>query len=251
MTAIGAAPRPRWRRAPPRRRRERGGRGADRRRRRFPAQRRLVVRAERSRPLHGRRAALQPVDRRQPGPASAYGAALCRLFGFSFTVLRFSTVVLATGGVIGFLLLLRACRRARRRVRARRRGVRGEPALRQPRVHLHDRRAVHGLRAMGGIRVRRGIPQATQRCARARGRRRRRGAADPAARHLSRGGRRLHGATRRPSAASARACAPRSPRPPSPSSPSSCSTSGSRATACRAAMRTRSARSGRRRSGRS
>ncbi|MBI3767341.1 MAG: glycosyltransferase family 39 protein [Deltaproteobacteria bacterium] len=36
-----------------------------------------------------------------------YGAALCRLFGFSFVVLRVATVVLATTGVIGFHLLLR------------------------------------------------------------------------------------------------------------------------------------------------
>lgn len=38
---------------------------------------------------------------------AGYGAALCRLFGFSFEVLRASTVALATSGVIAFLLLLR------------------------------------------------------------------------------------------------------------------------------------------------
>ncbi len=37
---------------------------------------------------------------------SWYGAALCRLFGFSFDVLRLSTLVLATSGVLGFFLLL-------------------------------------------------------------------------------------------------------------------------------------------------
>lgn len=36
-----------------------------------------------------------------------YGAALCALAGFSFTWLRASTVVLATGGAVGFHLLLR------------------------------------------------------------------------------------------------------------------------------------------------
>jgi len=36
-----------------------------------------------------------------------YGAALCRLFGFSFTVLRISTLVLAATGVVGLVLLLR------------------------------------------------------------------------------------------------------------------------------------------------
>jgi hypothetical protein len=35
-----------------------------------------------------------------------YGAALCRLFGFSFEVLRLSTLVLAATGAIGFFLLL-------------------------------------------------------------------------------------------------------------------------------------------------
>ena len=35
-----------------------------------------------------------------------YGAALCRLFGFSFEILRLSTLVLATAGAIGFYLLL-------------------------------------------------------------------------------------------------------------------------------------------------
>jgi hypothetical protein len=39
-----------------------------------------------------------------------YGAALCRVFGFSFVVLRIATVVLATTGVIGFHLLLRRLR---------------------------------------------------------------------------------------------------------------------------------------------
>ena len=38
---------------------------------------------------------------------AGYGAALCALFGFSFEVLRLSTLVLATSGVIAFLLLLR------------------------------------------------------------------------------------------------------------------------------------------------
>jgi hypothetical protein len=38
---------------------------------------------------------------------AGYGAVLCALFGFSFEVLRASTVVLATSGVIAFLLLLR------------------------------------------------------------------------------------------------------------------------------------------------
>ncbi len=37
---------------------------------------------------------------------SWYGAALCRLFGFSFDVLRASTLVLATSGAIAFFLLL-------------------------------------------------------------------------------------------------------------------------------------------------
>lgn len=46
---------------------------------------------------------------------AAYGAALCSLFGFSFTVLRVSTVVLATLGVVGFHQLLREL------------GVRGRP----------------------------------------------------------------------------------------------------------------------------
>jgi 4-amino-4-deoxy-L-arabinose transferase-like glycosyltransferase len=35
-----------------------------------------------------------------------YGAALCWLFGFSFDVLRLSTVLLATAGAVGFFLLL-------------------------------------------------------------------------------------------------------------------------------------------------
>jgi len=38
---------------------------------------------------------------------AAYGAALCRMFGFSFTVLRASTVVLAVVGVVAFFSLLR------------------------------------------------------------------------------------------------------------------------------------------------
>ncbi len=38
---------------------------------------------------------------------AGYGAALCRLFGFSFTVLRVSTVLLATSGAGAFVLLLR------------------------------------------------------------------------------------------------------------------------------------------------
>jgi len=38
---------------------------------------------------------------------AAYGAVLCHVFGFSFTVLRASTVVLGVTGVIGFWLLLR------------------------------------------------------------------------------------------------------------------------------------------------
>lgn len=37
---------------------------------------------------------------------SWYGAALCRLFGFSFEVLRLSTLALAISGAIGFFLLL-------------------------------------------------------------------------------------------------------------------------------------------------
>ncbi len=37
-----------------------------------------------------------------------YGAALCKLFGLSYTMLRISTLVLAAGGVVGFFLLLRA-----------------------------------------------------------------------------------------------------------------------------------------------
>jgi len=44
-----------------------------------------------------------------------YGAGLCQLFGFSFEVLRLSTLALATTGVIGFYLLLSAV------------GVRGAP----------------------------------------------------------------------------------------------------------------------------
>ncbi len=38
---------------------------------------------------------------------AGYGAALCKLFGFSFTILRLSTLVLAVAGVMGFALLLR------------------------------------------------------------------------------------------------------------------------------------------------
>ena len=38
---------------------------------------------------------------------AGYGAVLCRLFGFSFGVLRASTVVLAVAGAVGFFLLLR------------------------------------------------------------------------------------------------------------------------------------------------
>ena len=40
---------------------------------------------------------------------SAYGAALCAVFGFSFTTLRLSTIVLAGSGVVAFFLLLRRC----------------------------------------------------------------------------------------------------------------------------------------------
>ena len=35
-----------------------------------------------------------------------YGAALCRVFGFSFEILRLSTVLFAVGGAIGFFLML-------------------------------------------------------------------------------------------------------------------------------------------------
>ncbi len=41
---------------------------------------------------------------------AGYGALLCKLFGFSFTVLRTSTILLSAAGAIGFVLLLRECR---------------------------------------------------------------------------------------------------------------------------------------------
>ena len=40
---------------------------------------------------------------------AGYGALLCKLFGFSFTVLRASTIVLAAAGALGCVLVLREC----------------------------------------------------------------------------------------------------------------------------------------------
>jgi hypothetical protein len=48
------------------------------------------------------------------------GAALCRLFGFSFTVLRAATVVAAVAGAVGFYMLARCSHWRRRRSRSTR-----------------------------------------------------------------------------------------------------------------------------------